>query len=744
MRLFVHPADHLDALLWGALRMARQLRLRAPLTGELLRKLVLVVWWTLSLQLHMQFRYWLRARRNRRCHAVVAVIDLVRTVDLETLALPKSDTPLVSIIIPVHGQLEMTLRCLQSIVRHAPAAAIEVIVADDAGPEQEWAVLQSVPGLVLLRNDRNAGFIRTCNHAAQTARGTYLLFLNNDTQALPGWLDAMLQTFEQHAHVGAVGAKLLYPDGSLQEAGGIIWRDGSGWNFGRHDDPARPVYNYVREVDYCSGAALMVPRALFQRLNGFEQRYIPAYFEDSDLCFRLREMGLRTLYQPRAAVVHLEGVSHGTDLGVGIKSYQVTNRRTFVRTWRTALARDHYANGEHIMRARDRARHKPIVLVIDHQVPRPDRDAGSRTIDCFIRALLDAGMVVKFWPQNHALVPGYTEALQDLGVEVFGGPSQVPLREWLRENGGDLDHVLLSRPDVAIECLDAVRQHSKARVTYYGHDLHFMRMRLQGEVDRDESLLRAADRMEEQEREIWLRVDGVLYPSEDEAAMVRGLEPAVAAQAVQPYGFDRFGVRRAPPPGRDILFVAGFGHPPNEQALRWFVEAILPLVRGLVPDVRLLVAGSNPSAWVSGLACERVVVTGNVPDAALRALYAGARAAAVPLLSGAGVKLKVVEALREGLPLVTTAIGAQGLPQLRLVADVTDDPTAFARALAAVLLDDALWQDRCAAQLAYAADRFGRDRLRRSLLAGMTVRDCAAAAAVARYADQEPMRATAK
>ncbi|MDR3536239.1 MAG: glycosyltransferase [Acetobacteraceae bacterium] len=710
------PAVLLDGILSRLLFAARTLQARSPRAGMMLRRIVLVVWWTLTLQLGMQFGYWRRARRLRRTERPAVSPALIGAVDAASLRVPCAEHPAVSVIIPTYGKVDYTLRCLASIVAHAPDTPIEVIVVDDASPDPDVVWLARVAGIRLLRNCDNLGFVRACNAAARIARGDFLLFLNNDTQVLPGWLDSMLALFRSRDDVGAVGSQLLYPDGRLQEAGGIIWNDASGWNFGRHEDPDRPGYSYVREVDYCSGASLMVPRPLFARIGGFDERYVPAYFEDSDLCFRLRAMGLKTLYQPRSRVVHYEGVSHGQDVAVGVKSYQVSNRKTFLATWGAVLARDHYENGTHVMRARERARHRPVILVVDHMVPTPDRDAGSRTMVSFLKALVAAGLVVKFWPQNLARPAGYTEALQDMGIEVFYGAAQPSAGIWLREHGAELDAILLSRPDVADEWLPGLRQHTGARVVYYGHDLHFRRMRLQGEVMQDEAMLRAADRMEERERAIWRKVDAALYPSDEEASMVAVMEPSATPRAVVPYGFESFAAPRSAPPDREILFVAGFGHPPNEEAACWFVRAVLPMVRARVPDARLAIVGSNPTDRVRALVGDAVQLYADVSDAELADWYSRARVAVVPLRCGAGVKLKVVEALCEGLPLVTTVIGAQGLPDLASIVPVESHPAAFARAVCALLLDDELWQRRSADQLGYARARFQAETLSRALL----------------------------
>jgi O-antigen biosynthesis protein len=236
-------AAAIDHGLWRGLAFARAQQMWSPLVGTLLRRASLVLWWTVTLQLHTHARYWLRARRLRRGTPATPPGAIEAPVDPETLVLPQAEAPIVSVIIPGYGQVPYTLRCLASIAAHPSAAPLEVIVVDDAWNGLDAAALGQVRGIRLIRNDTNLGFLRSCNKAAKQAKGRYLYFLNNDTQVLHNWLDPTLALLREQPGTGAVGAKLLYPDGRLQEAGGIIWRDGSGWNFGRHEDSAAPAYN---------------------------------------------------------------------------------------------------------------------------------------------------------------------------------------------------------------------------------------------------------------------------------------------------------------------------------------------------------------------------------------------------------------------------------------------------------------------------------------------------------------------
>ncbi|GGK78159.1 glycosyltransferase [Rufibacter glacialis] len=589
-------------------------------------------------------------------------------VSYDPITLPKYAQPLVSIIIPVYNAWEMNYRCIKAIQRNSLGVSYEVIIGDDCSTDETKEIDSYIENLVSVRNEVNLGFLQNCNHAATFAKGKYLIFLNNDTEVKEGWLTALTDLMERDITIGLAGSKLIYPNGRLQEAGGIIWDDASGWNYGHKQDPDAPEFNYVKEVDYVSGASIIIRSELWKELGGFDIRYTPAYCEDSDLAFAIRKKGFKVVYQPLSEVIHYEGYSHGNDREQSaissIKEYQKINNTKFFEKWILVLQKDQFPNAENVFWARDRSKGKKTILMIDHYVPQFDKDAGSRTTFGYLELLVNMGFNVKFLGDNFYQHEPYTTVLQQMSIEVLYGPwYRDNWQQWFKDNSDKFDYVYLNRPHISIKYIEFIKQHSKALILYYGHDLHYLREQKRYELEKDPSILKGANKWKETETYLFDHSDVILTPSEEEKKIIGALNPNYNVQVIRPFIYNTLNEPVVDFASRkDILFVGGFGHMPNVDGVIWFVKEVWPLVKQQIPDAKFIIIGSNPPEQVKQLANEDVIFKGFVSDEELERTYKEVKLVVVPLRYGAGVKGKLVEAMHYGVPLVTTSEGIDGLP----------------------------------------------------------------------------------
>jgi GT2 family glycosyltransferase len=635
------------------------------------------------------------------------------------LQLPIATEPKVSVVIPVHGQYAVTRRCLAALAFAPTQVPFEVIVVDDGSTDGTSEALASeAPGVRVVRHDFARGFNQACCSGAAAARAPFLVLLNNDTEPCARWLEELLFPFEHWADTGLVGAQLVLPDGRLQEAGCIVWGDGSPWNYGRTRNPFEPGFAYARQVDYVSGAALMIRTDLWRQVGGFSPEFSPAYYEDTDLAFKVREAGQTVRYAPQARVIHHEGLSNGSDTEAaeGLKKYQEINGPLFQRKWAHAFSGPSEPTYDEAERIKDRGI-RGRVLFIDHDTPRPDRDAGSHAALVEMELVQALGYKVTLLPANLAWLANYTEDLQRRGIEVLHAPFVLSLRQALLERGGEFDAVYITRYTVAQAALPLVREHCpEARVLFCNADLHYLRQlraaRAEG-LDGDAALraLEAVEAVKREELEVIRQVDLTLSYSEVERGVIEAETLAGASTAACPWVVEG-PEQPAPLEGREgLAFLGSYNHPPNRDAVAAFLEEIWPELRKQLPQLRLHLYGSGLNRELAEAWREQpgVLLHGWVAEAS--SVYNCHRLFIAPLRSGAGLKGKVAAAAAHGIPQVLSPMAAEATG-LRHGQEVwlARTPDQWLEGITHLCRHDASWQAMSTAAHGFARCHYGREQ----------------------------------
>jgi O-antigen biosynthesis protein len=607
-------------------------------------------------------------------------------------------SPKVSVVIVGWRAAEHLLGCLRALAVNTTNVTYEVIVVLNSPIGDVVSEIEHrVGGVKLLRSRVNLGFGAACNWGVKEARGEFLAFLNDDAEPEPGWLGPLVETAEANSNIGAVGSRFINPDGTLQEAGSLLWSDGSTSAVGRGAPVAASAFDWSRRVDYCSAGSLLVRRSTWDDVGGFDEGYFPAYYEDVDLCLKIRSVGEQIWYQPRSVVRHLMS---GSTSHLLREYLTLRNRQRLVERWAHLLSAypppDHDDEGA-VNAAVWQAMGRPTrILLIDDRIPDPALGSGlARMLDTVTQLATVPQNFVTFLPSDSS--DGDRAPLARLGVRlVTGDPA-----DHLGEPGLDYDVVIMSRPHNHQRFFATVRQRfPRAKFVYDAEALYFRRVHRHAElvdhVGSRQRLIAEAQAMREIEAEICGTVDHVVCISEEEAQTVRVISTpkrvdVVDAKLSAPNVTERDYAGR-----RDLVMVAGWlagAASPNGDGLIWFVRHVFPLVRARVPWARLRVTGAEPPPELLRFAGPSVKFEGRVED--LYDFYDQARVAVIPIRYGAGVKIKTLEALQYGVPTVSTLVGAEGIDLGASDAlKITDDPREFAEEVVTLLEAPDVWAQR--------------------------------------------------
>lgn len=683
--------------------------------------------------------------------------------------------PQVSIIIPVYNNFLLTMNCIDSINNAKLKTSYEIIIADDGSTDDTVNIEKYYNNVRLIRTPQNMGFLMNVKNAIPYAKGSYILLMNNDMIAKPKFLDYLYNTIRKNNKIGIVGAMMLYEDDTIQEAGATLLVDGSAkWNCNGYEK-INTLKTY--EVDYCSGCGILFSKEDWNKLGGFDERYAPAYYEDTDFCCQIKYfLGKKVILQPKAQIYHL----HGKTYNEKAENMMARNRTKFLEKWDDKLykRKDHpkestldtssfavYNDGTHkiiyllgikfkfkskkIMQANGRScnsflenifsikneyNHKVVtllglklkikykkdthnvnnnklndfiqnnniklsylellyrkntlkldntILYMDWNIMEPDTNAGDRASYSYLKALLNYGYNIIYLPQSiqQNIKPEYIDLIKDYGVEIltdaYGNINYDYLKSWFQKNGKFIDYVFINRPTVYTQYELLIEKYlTNAKKIYQGHDIHFLRLSRMAEIEKQKINWADIEQMKKLELSIWEKMDVILYFSEKEIEIVKSYFPDANALSVPIFLYSNVDKMNYNPESRkNLLFVGGFKHTPNVDAMKWFINDIFPTVLKSNPDIKLNIVGADfPQDIIYNN--KNIIVHGFLSDKDLQHLYNQTKLVISPLRYGAGIKGKIIEAMKNQIPVITTDIGAEGITSNSLIVANTEEEFA--------------------------------------------------------------------
>jgi GT2 family glycosyltransferase/glycosyltransferase involved in cell wall biosynthesis len=602
-------------------------------------------------------------------------------------------TPEVSVLIVLFNQAAFTLDCLRAL-QAITDVGLEVIIVDNASTDDTRRLLQCVHGAKILLNETNTGFVRAVNQAAREARGECLLLLNSDAVPRPGSMRWAWETLESSSDIGAVGARLILPNDTVQEAGSIIWNDGNCNGYGRGLPEEYFECMFRRDVDYCSAAFLLIRRSLFEQLGGFDENFSPAYYEETDFCMRLRANGYRVVYDPRVAVDHFEFASSLNQSAT--RALQARNSGLFRSKHETVLKK-HFVQGPGVhFHARSRRATRGNILFLDDLVPLATRGSGCPRALSLLMSMHRAGYFVTFWPLRQAeetLEASYQ--ILPLEMELVIGLADTALPEFLTERAGFYHTIFVSRPQ-NMEKIVKIQKVSPelfegVGIIYDAEAIFSVRETKKAELSGSPLSAEEAESLLNEELQLAKSAAAISVTSKADENIYRsaGFENIyVLGGAIPPTPrMNPFSARQG------ILFVGRLleNDSPNTDSLLWFLMKVLPEIRRhLGEKVPVNILGASTSSVLHTFQDGTFKLRGPVDD--LSPWFGQSRIFIAPTRFAAGISIKVVEAAANGLPVVATNILADQLGWKNGIDLLSsDDPLTFANHCVRLYSDEDLW-----------------------------------------------------
>ncbi len=623
----------------------------------------------------------------------------------QPLKLPAVNNPQVTVVISVKNNFSTTYHCIASLILSHNETSYEVILVDDASTDETAHIEEIIENIRVIRNVEAAGDLVSNNIAAESAAGGYICLLGSDSEVTAGWIDNAVELFKRYKNVGCVGSKVIYANGKLRLAGGIVGKDGETRDYGNNDNASHPRYNYIRQADYLSSQALIVKKEVWKETGGFSDDYQSEICADIDLSFKVRDAGYKTLYCPASTVVQLNELNNESDTSAELSAQLISNEKKFKEKWFREF-RDNAIEGDRPGCQADRNCNFRV-LVIDANTPKLNNDAGSYAAIQEMKLLVELGAKLVFLPLNFAHMGKHTERLQSHGIECLHYPFYTSVEQVMALRGSEFDAVYITRYETVHAVIDSVNNHSSARVIFNNADLHFMR-ELREELQLAGCELSGPLATREKELEAINAVDVTLCYTETERAIVAShlfTEDKIKRCPWVVYPITTV----APVEQRSgIAFLGGFSHKPNVEAVKYFCEEIMPSLVLRDPGIVLKVYGSGMPEELLQLSSDNIDMVGFVED--LEDIFSTARVFVSPLLTGAGLNGKMIDCMAHGLPSVISPLTADGTGlvhgQSAIIAESVDD---WVDGICELNSDDELWYSFSNRSLDTARTLFSRE-----------------------------------